>query len=140
MMLFVYTAFLSVSQQWRWLGSYTHRPGLKGRARKLYYKAIQRGNETLRVCLLSNVIHQSVSHSLLSAQTLVFFISYLFIFSILPAVWWSAMHCCIPVSDSSFQALWCHVNLSLGHLPDQGWRCRPAVSYTHLTLPTKRIV
>jgi len=43
-------AFLSVDQQWRWLGDYTQRPGLKGRARKLYYKAIQRGNETLRVC------------------------------------------------------------------------------------------
>ena len=45
-------AFLSISQQWRWLGDCTQRPGLKGRARKLHYKAIQRGNETLRVCYL----------------------------------------------------------------------------------------
>jgi len=46
----VSAAFLSVWQQWRWSGNCTQRPGLKGRARKLYYKAIQRGNETLRVC------------------------------------------------------------------------------------------
>jgi len=52
----VLSAFLSVWQQWRWLGNYTQRPGMKGRARKLYYKAIQRGNETLRVCVSCSLL------------------------------------------------------------------------------------
>ena len=47
--VFVTTAFLSVWDQWQWLGKSTKRPGRKGRARKEYYKAIQRGNEIIRV-------------------------------------------------------------------------------------------
>jgi hypothetical protein len=42
-------SFLSVWQQWRWLGKCTHRPGMKGRSRKLFYRAIQRGSETVEI-------------------------------------------------------------------------------------------
>lgn len=34
---------------WRWSGNPTQRRGLKGKARKLFYKAIVRGRETVRV-------------------------------------------------------------------------------------------
>ncbi|XP_036124568.1 BAH and coiled-coil domain-containing protein 1 [Molossus molossus] len=43
------SAFLPARQLWRWSGSPTQRRGVKGRARKLFYKAIVRGKETLRV-------------------------------------------------------------------------------------------
>lgn len=36
-------------QLWRWSGNPTQRRGLKGKARKLFYKAIVRGKETVRV-------------------------------------------------------------------------------------------
>ncbi|KAL2101948.1 hypothetical protein ACEWY4_003709 [Coilia grayii] len=36
-------------QQWKWVGTATQRRGLKGRARKLFYKAVCRGRETVRV-------------------------------------------------------------------------------------------
>ncbi|XP_010904383.2 BAH and coiled-coil domain-containing protein 1 isoform X2 [Esox lucius] len=36
-------------QLWRWSGNPTQRRGLKGKARKLFYKAIVRGGETVRV-------------------------------------------------------------------------------------------
>lgn len=40
---------LSGRQLWRWSGNPTQRRGLKGKARKLFYKAIVRGKETVRV-------------------------------------------------------------------------------------------
>ncbi|KAM9393131.1 BAH and coiled-coil domain-containing protein 1 [Pholidichthys leucotaenia] len=43
------SAFLAGRQMWRWLGNPTQRRGLKGKARKLFYKAIVRGKDTVRV-------------------------------------------------------------------------------------------
>ncbi|CAK6438607.1 unnamed protein product [Pipistrellus nathusii] len=43
------SAFLPARQLWKWSGSPTQRRGVKGKARKLFYKAIVRGKETLRV-------------------------------------------------------------------------------------------
>ncbi|XP_024902868.1 BAH and coiled-coil domain-containing protein 1, partial [Pteropus alecto] len=43
------SAFLPARQLWKWSGSPTQRRGMKGKARKLFYKAIVRGKETLRV-------------------------------------------------------------------------------------------
>ncbi|KAM8797054.1 LOW QUALITY PROTEIN: BAH and coiled-coil domain-containing protein 1 [Eudromia elegans] len=43
------SAFLPARQLWRWSGNPTQRRGMKGKARKLFYKAIVRGKETLRV-------------------------------------------------------------------------------------------
>lgn len=45
----VIAAFLPARQLWRWCGTSTKRPGMKGKARKEYYKSIQRGKELLRV-------------------------------------------------------------------------------------------
>ncbi|XP_061823463.1 BAH and coiled-coil domain-containing protein 1 isoform X3 [Nerophis lumbriciformis] len=36
-------------QLWKWFGNPTQRRGLKGKARKLFYKAVVRGKETVRV-------------------------------------------------------------------------------------------
>lgn len=38
-----------VKQSWEWVGTPTQRRGLKGRARKLFYKALVRGKEMVRV-------------------------------------------------------------------------------------------
>lgn len=43
------SAFLAGRQMWRWCGNPTQRRGLKGKARKLFYKAIVRGRDTVRV-------------------------------------------------------------------------------------------
>ncbi|KAE8283240.1 BAH and coiled-coil domain-containing protein 1 [Larimichthys crocea] len=43
------SAFLAGRQMWRWSGNPTQRRGLKGKARKLFYKAIVRGRDTVRV-------------------------------------------------------------------------------------------
>ncbi|XP_012888560.1 PREDICTED: BAH and coiled-coil domain-containing protein 1 [Dipodomys ordii] len=43
------SAFLPARQLWKWSGNPTQRRGMKGKARKLFYKAIVRGKETLRV-------------------------------------------------------------------------------------------
>uniref|UniRef100_A0A8C4FE19 BAH domain and coiled-coil containing 1 n=1 Tax=Catagonus wagneri TaxID=51154 RepID=A0A8C4FE19_9CETA len=43
------SAFLPARQLWKWSGSPTQRRGMKGKARKLFYKAIVRGKETLRI-------------------------------------------------------------------------------------------
>ncbi|KAM6111319.1 LOW QUALITY PROTEIN: BAH and coiled-coil domain-containing protein 1 [Pterocles gutturalis] len=43
------SAFLPRRQLWRWSGNPTQRRGMKGKARKLFYKAIVRGKETLRI-------------------------------------------------------------------------------------------
>ncbi|XP_053708857.1 BAH and coiled-coil domain-containing protein 1 isoform X3 [Synchiropus splendidus] len=43
------SAFLSGGQMWRWLGDPTQRRGLKGKARKLFYKAIVRGRDMVKV-------------------------------------------------------------------------------------------
>lgn len=43
------STFLAGRQMWRWSGNPTQRRGLKGKARKLFYKAIVRGRETVRV-------------------------------------------------------------------------------------------
>lgn len=40
---------LAGRQLWRWSGNPTQRRGLKGKARKLFYKAVVRGKETVRV-------------------------------------------------------------------------------------------
>ncbi|KAM9745067.1 BAH and coiled-coil domain-containing protein 1 isoform 3-T4 [Menidia menidia] len=40
---------LAGRQTWRWSGNPTQRRGLKGKARKLFYKAIVRGRDTVRV-------------------------------------------------------------------------------------------
>ncbi|KAM9209013.1 BAH and coiled-coil domain-containing protein 1 isoform 2-T2 [Dugong dugon] len=42
-------AFLPARQLWKWSGNPTQRRGMKGKARKLFYKAIVRGKETLCV-------------------------------------------------------------------------------------------
>ncbi|XP_029013800.1 BAH and coiled-coil domain-containing protein 1 isoform X4 [Betta splendens] len=43
------SAFLAGRQMWKWSGDPTQRRGLKGKARKLFYKAIVRGRDTVRV-------------------------------------------------------------------------------------------
>ncbi|XP_019731393.1 BAH and coiled-coil domain-containing protein 1 isoform X2 [Hippocampus comes] len=43
------SAFLVGRQMWRWSGSPTQRRGLKGKAKKLFYKAIVRGKEAVKV-------------------------------------------------------------------------------------------
>ncbi|XP_017569542.1 BAH and coiled-coil domain-containing protein 1 isoform X2 [Pygocentrus nattereri] len=43
------SSFLPARQLWRWSGSPTQRRGLKGKARKLFYKAIVRGRDMVRV-------------------------------------------------------------------------------------------
>ncbi|CAB1338328.1 unnamed protein product [Coregonus sp. 'balchen'] len=43
------SALLPGHQLWKWSGNPTQRRGLKGKARKLFYKAIVRGGETVRV-------------------------------------------------------------------------------------------
>ncbi|KAI1884389.1 hypothetical protein AGOR_G00225900 [Albula goreensis] len=42
-------SFLPARQLWRWSGNPTQRRGMKGKARKLFYKAIVRGRDTVRV-------------------------------------------------------------------------------------------
>ncbi|CAL8310658.1 unnamed protein product [Arctogadus glacialis] len=42
-------SFLSGRPLWKWSGNPTQRRGLKGKARKLFYKAIVRGRDTVRV-------------------------------------------------------------------------------------------
>ncbi|XP_051969193.1 BAH and coiled-coil domain-containing protein 1-like isoform X4 [Xyrauchen texanus] len=43
------STFMPGRQLWRWSGNPTQRRGLKGKARKLFYKAIVRGKDTVRV-------------------------------------------------------------------------------------------
>ncbi|KAG5832673.1 hypothetical protein ANANG_G00293630 [Anguilla anguilla] len=43
------SSFLPPHQLWRWSGNPTQRRGMKGKARKLFYKAIVRGRDTVRV-------------------------------------------------------------------------------------------
>uniref|UniRef100_A0A3B1IT41 BAH domain and coiled-coil containing 1 n=1 Tax=Astyanax mexicanus TaxID=7994 RepID=A0A3B1IT41_ASTMX len=43
------SSFLPARQLWRWSGSPTQRRGLKGKARKLFYKAVVRGRDMVRV-------------------------------------------------------------------------------------------
>ncbi|MBZ3891746.1 BAH and coiled-coil domain-containing protein 1 [Sciurus carolinensis] len=43
------SAFLPARQLWKWSGNPTQRRGMKGKARKLFYKAIVRGKEVLRI-------------------------------------------------------------------------------------------
>uniref|UniRef100_H3D5Q5 BAH domain and coiled-coil containing 1 n=1 Tax=Tetraodon nigroviridis TaxID=99883 RepID=H3D5Q5_TETNG len=43
------SSLLPGRQLWKWSGNPTQRKGLKGKARKLFYKAIVRGKETVRV-------------------------------------------------------------------------------------------
>ncbi|XP_051530152.1 BAH and coiled-coil domain-containing protein 1-like isoform X2 [Myxocyprinus asiaticus] len=43
------STFLPGRQLWKWSGNPTQRRGLKGKARKLFYKAIVRGKDTVRV-------------------------------------------------------------------------------------------
>ncbi|XP_031748727.1 trinucleotide repeat-containing gene 18 protein isoform X5 [Xenopus tropicalis] len=42
-------AFLPARQLWKWFGKPTQRRGMKGKARKLFYKAIVRGKEIIRI-------------------------------------------------------------------------------------------
>ncbi|XP_034941429.1 uncharacterized protein wge isoform X2 [Chelonus insularis] len=42
-------AFLPARQLWGWAGKGYRRPGAKGRAKKQFFKAIQRGNETIQI-------------------------------------------------------------------------------------------
>ncbi|XP_046425397.1 uncharacterized protein LOC124182332 isoform X1 [Neodiprion fabricii] len=42
-------AFLPARQLWGWAGKGYRRPGAKGRAKKQFYKAIKRGNETIQI-------------------------------------------------------------------------------------------
>ncbi|XP_066292516.1 trinucleotide repeat-containing gene 18 protein-like isoform X5 [Branchiostoma lanceolatum] len=42
-------AFLPARQLWRWSGKSTQRRGVKGKGKKVFYKAIQRGHEIIRV-------------------------------------------------------------------------------------------
>jgi hypothetical protein len=44
-------AFLPARQLWGWSGRGFKRPGAKGRGKKEFYKAIQRGKETIRVSI-----------------------------------------------------------------------------------------
>ncbi|KAM9296250.1 BAH and coiled-coil domain-containing protein 1 [Gastrophryne carolinensis] len=43
------SSFLPARQLWKWSGEPTQRRGMKGKARKLFYKSIVRGKETLHV-------------------------------------------------------------------------------------------
>ncbi|KAG8183272.1 hypothetical protein JTE90_006467 [Oedothorax gibbosus] len=42
-------AFLPIRQLWRWSGKSYRKPGAKGKAKKEFYRSIQRGKETIRV-------------------------------------------------------------------------------------------
>lgn len=42
-------AFLPARQLWGWAGKGYRRPGAKGRAKKQFFKAIQRGSETIQI-------------------------------------------------------------------------------------------
>ncbi|XP_043290025.1 uncharacterized protein wge isoform X4 [Venturia canescens] len=42
-------AFLPARQLWGWAGKGYRRPGAKGRAKKQFFRAIQRGNETIQI-------------------------------------------------------------------------------------------
>ena len=42
-------AFLPARQLWGWSGKGYRRPGAKGRAKKQFFKAIQRGSETIQI-------------------------------------------------------------------------------------------
>ena len=59
-------AFLPARQLWRWLGKGTKRPGMKGKAKKEFFKAVTRGKEIIRVSTLlcannTNSVHISFS-------------------------------------------------------------------------------
>ncbi|KAG7459991.1 hypothetical protein MATL_G00216470 [Megalops atlanticus] len=43
------SAFLPARQLWKWFGKPTQRRGMKGKAKKLFYKAIVRGKEMIRI-------------------------------------------------------------------------------------------
>ncbi|XP_017309890.1 trinucleotide repeat-containing gene 18 protein isoform X2 [Ictalurus punctatus] len=43
------SAFLPARQLWKWFGKPTQRRGMKGKAKKLFYKAIMRGKEMIRI-------------------------------------------------------------------------------------------
>lgn len=43
------SAFLPARQLWKWFGKPTQRRGMKGKAKKLFYKAIVRGQEMIRI-------------------------------------------------------------------------------------------
>uniref|UniRef100_H3CDH1 BAH domain-containing protein n=1 Tax=Tetraodon nigroviridis TaxID=99883 RepID=H3CDH1_TETNG len=43
------SAFLPARQLWKWFGKPTQRRGMKGKAKKLFYKAIVRGREMIRI-------------------------------------------------------------------------------------------
>ncbi len=45
-------AFLPARQLWRWSGKGTKRPGMKGKAKKEFYRSVTRGNEAIRVSTL----------------------------------------------------------------------------------------
>jgi hypothetical protein len=47
------SAFLPARQLWSWSGKGYKRPRAKGRSRKQFYKTIQRGKETITVCINS---------------------------------------------------------------------------------------
>ena len=42
-------AILPVRELWEWSGSATRRPGMKGKARKEFYRTVTRAGETLSV-------------------------------------------------------------------------------------------
>lgn len=42
-------AFLPARQLWGWAGKGYRRPGAKGRAKKQFFRAIQRGDETIQI-------------------------------------------------------------------------------------------
>ena len=49
-------AFMPVRQLWRWNGKSTKRPGMKGKARKEFYKEIIRGKEEIKVTSSENLL------------------------------------------------------------------------------------
>lgn len=56
--LFDVLIVLPAHQIWEWQGISSKRPGAKGKAKKTFFKSIQRGSETIKVC--SVIIPQQV--------------------------------------------------------------------------------
>ena len=56
-------AFLPARQLWGWSGKGYKRPGAKGRARKEFYKTIQRGKERITVRIIFNFVPKKKSEN-----------------------------------------------------------------------------
>lgn len=66
-------AFLPARQLWGWSGRGYKRVGVKGRARKQFFKAIQRGKESIMVYI--QILYMS-SHYFGTSSSIIMFLDY----------------------------------------------------------------